>query len=109
AVALEAVVMAADDPAALAARLARAAGSALVPDPLGGYALALDAGAVRILPQAALGVVFPGLPVPSLPFIAGLVLRTDDACAAVARLGAARPVPGGWLAEAAGAGLLFIA
>ena len=67
------------------------------------------AGTVRVLPVEALGSVFPGMAVPSLPFVAGVVIRTDDGGAAVAALGVARPVVGGWLAEAGGAAVLFTA
>lgn len=108
AAALDAVVVLDDPPARFAARLSRAAGVALVPDPLGGYALGLQAGKVRVLPPEALGTIFPGAtPPPFLPWIAGVVLRTEDAGAALSSLGVAKAVPGGWLAEAAGAQVLF--
>jgi hypothetical protein len=110
AVALDAVVVLDDPPARFAARLSRAAGVPLVPDPLGGYTLGLQAGKVRVLPPEALGTIFPGAAPPSfLPWIAGVVLRTEDGGAAVSGLGAAKPVPGGWLAEAAGVQVLFTA
>jgi hypothetical protein len=101
AVALEAVVMVADPPAVLAARLSRAAGVPVVPDPVGGYALRLGQGQVRVLPPEALGVVFPGVAIPSLPFVAGVVVRTDDGAKAVTRL------LGGPLGSAAGVAVLF--
>ena len=109
AVALEAVVMAADPPAVLAARLSRAAGVAVVPDPAGGYALELRQGRVRVLPPEALEKVFPGVAIPSLPFVAGIEVRTDDGTRAVSRLlnKRGRPVPGGLLATATGAAVLF--
>ncbi len=107
--ALVAVVIVDAVPAVLAARLSRVAGVAVVPDPAGGFALPLAAGTMRVLPIEALGSVFPGMAVPSLPFVAGVVIRTDDGCAAVAAMGVARPVAGGWLAEAGGAAVLFTA
>ncbi len=111
AVALEAVIVAAADPAGFAARVSRAAGVAMVPDPLGGFALRLAQGEVRILPEAALTRVFPGTAAPALPFIAGMILRTDDGNAAAARLlaGVARPAPGGLAAEIGGVAILFAA
>ena len=106
---LVAVVIVDDVPAVLAARLSRVAGVAVVPDPAGGFALPLAAGVIRVVTPEALGSVFPGVAIPSLPFVAGVVIRTDDGGAAVAALGVARPVAGGWLAEAGGAAVLFTA
>ena len=93
AVALESVVMAVASPAATSMRLSVLAGLPVVPDPLGGYALPLPRGMVRMLPPEALGSVFPGAEVPALPFIAGLVLRTGDGNLAARRLLAERGVP----------------
>ncbi len=107
AVALEAVVLVAEEPAVLAALLSRVAGRPVTPDPVGGYALGLPAGKVRILPPDALDAVFPGMACSSLPCIAGVVIRTDDGNAAVEARGIGRAVPGGRLAEAAGAAVLF--
>ena len=109
AVALEAVVMVADPPAALAARLSRAAGVAVVPDPAGGYALVLRQGRVRVLPPEGLCAVFPGTTIPSVPFVAGIAVRTDDATVAVRRLlkGEAVSGQGGVLASAGGVAVLF--
>ena len=107
AVALEEVVVV-DDPAArFAARLARAAGVPLGPDRATGYALKMGAGMVRVLQPEEAASVFPGLAVGHLPCIAGISLRTDDGCAAVAGMGIARAVEGGWLAEAGGTQVLF--
>ncbi|EFH09479.1 hypothetical protein HMPREF0731_4315, partial [Pseudoroseomonas cervicalis ATCC 49957] len=83
-------------------------------DPAGGYALRLPQGGVRILPPEALAAVLPGVEAPTLPFLAGYVIRTDDGNAAIrARLGEAlRPVPGGLMvppALAGGAALVFAA
>ncbi len=86
AVALEALVIAAEQPAEAAARFSRLAGRPVVPDPAGGFALKLPRGAVRLLPPDALEGVLPGVAVPSLPFIAGIEVRTDDANLAVTRL-----------------------
>lgn len=79
ATALEAVVLAVAQPAETAARFSRLAGLPVTPDPAGGFALALpQGGAVRILPHTALGDVLPGVAIPSLPFIAGMVIGTAD-------------------------------
>jgi len=109
AVALDAVVMVADPPATLAARLSRAAGAPVVPDPVGGYALRLAHGQVRVLPPEALAAVFPGVAIPSLPFVAGIVVRTDDGAKAAGRMlkKSAYPAPGGLLANGAGVAVLF--
>jgi catechol 2,3-dioxygenase-like lactoylglutathione lyase family enzyme len=111
AVALEAVVIVADPPAVLAARLSRAAGVPVVPDAAGGYALRLSQGQVRVLAPGALAAVFPGVAIPSLPFVAGIVVRTDDGAKAVTRLlkKSAVRAPGGLLAAAAGVAVLFTA
>ncbi|UFN47475.1 VOC family protein [Roseomonas sp. OT10] len=86
AVALETVVLASEAPAESAARLSRLAGLPLEPDPAGGYALPLRHGRVRILPPASLEAVLPGVVPPSLPFLAGIVVRTGDGNAAARRL-----------------------
>jgi 4-hydroxyphenylpyruvate dioxygenase-like putative hemolysin len=110
-VALDTVVMAAAEPAVLAARLSRVAGVAVQPDPAGGYVLMLAQGHVRILPPEAMQAVFPGAAIPEPPCVAGIVLRTDDANAAVSALPAsvARPVAGGVLAQCGGVAVLFAA
>lgn len=109
AVTLNAVVMVDDPPAMLAARLSRAAGVAVVPDPIGGYALPLARGQVRILPPEALGKVFPEATIPSLPFVAGIVVCTDDGNRSVSRLLKCSTVStrDGLLAIASGATILF--
>ena len=107
AVALEAVILAVADPAATAARLSLLAGCPVVPDAAGGYALRLARGVVRVLDPAGLATVLPGVRAPMLPFMAGMVVRTDDGAAAVrasANLGA---VPGGWMAIGGGAAVVF--
>ena len=111
AVALAAVLLAVPDPAATAARFSRLAGCPVVPDPAGGFALSLARGLVRILPPDALGDVLPGVVAPTLPFMAGLVVRTDDGMAAVRALRPDLvPVPDGLMAtpdQAGGAAVVF--
>ena len=108
AVALEAAILAVPDPAATAARFSRLAGRPVVPDPQGGFALELAQGTVRILPLEALAAVLPGVAPPALPFMAGLVVRTDDGAASVrALVPELRPVPGGLMTTAGGAAIVF--
>ena len=109
AIALEAVILAVEDPAGTAARLSRLAGRPVVPDPAGGFALPLDHGRVRILPPATLPGVLPGLAVPTLPFMAGIVVRTADEAAAVrALVPDLRHGPSGWTTQAGGAAIAFV-
>lgn len=118
-----------NDPAAeSAARFSRLAGLPLVPDPAGGFLLELPGAAgaagpdapvirtaVRVLEPASLPQVLPGVAIPALPFIAGMVVRTSDGNAAVrallAREGiAAVDLPSGLMvpaAEAGGAAIVF--
>lgn len=126
AVALEALVLAVASPAETAARLSRLAGLPLQPDPAGGFALVLPGAAgtagpqapvlptrIRILDAAALPRVLPGVEPPCLPFMAGMVVRTDDGNAAVARVLRDAPVleaPDGLLVPpeyAGGAAVVF--
>lgn len=115
AVALRAVVLAVAAPAETAARFSRLCGVPATPDPAGGFRLTLARGLVRILPEAALDAVFPGVAAPAVPFIAGVVLGTDDGNRAVTRILAEAgvphaPAPGGVLVPpeaAGGAALLF--
>ena len=82
------VIVAADPPAAFAARLSRAAGRPVVPDPEGGLALRLPHGTVRILPPEAARRLLPTTDLPALPAILGISVRTGDGNAAIAaRLG----------------------
>ena len=107
AVALEAIIVASDAPAELAAMLSRVAGVAMVADPLGGYALVLGQGAVRVVPPDAARAMLPGVDIRCSPFAASLVLRTDDGNRAVAALAQARPVGDGHLLTATGTAVLF--
>jgi hypothetical protein len=107
AIALDSVIVIDDPPARFAARLSRAAGLPLTPDPLGGYALDLPAGRIRVLHSAE--PVFPGASCPDFrPWIAGLAIRTDDNCAAIAAMNVARRTGSGWLARASGVQVAFI-
>ena len=74
AIALAEVTIASAAPAETAARFSRLTGLPVTPDPAGGFALALPRGRVRMLPPVAL----PGTTIPSLPFIAGIAITTDD-------------------------------
>lgn len=98
--ALVALVMAGAKPADTAARLSRLTGLPFTPDPAGGFRITLpgaERGAgprsprletvVRVLDADAIPRVFPGVIPPTLPFMAGMVVRTDDANAAVRAMG----------------------
>lgn len=93
AVALAEIVLAVERPGETAARFSRLAGRPVTPDPEGGFQLELPRGRVRMLPPEALGRVFPGVAIPCLPFIAGMVVRTDDGAEAAGRLFAGRAIP----------------
>ncbi len=125
--ALEALVMVSANPAETAARFSRLTGLPLEPDPVGGFRLVLPGAAgaagpeapvmqtqVRMLPPEALASVLPGVEVPCLPFMAGMVLRTSDATQAARQLLTGLPLvelPGGALlvppALAGGAALVL--
>ncbi len=104
AVGLEAVILAVAAPAETAARLSRLAGLPVIPDPAGGFVLPLARGVVRVLEAGALGVVLPGVVAPALPFMAGMVVRTEDGAVAARGLAPLEAVPGGWMAAPARAG-----
>lgn len=91
--ALEEVIVAADPPAGFAARLSRAAGRPVVPDPEGGLALRLPQGTVRVLPPEAALRLLPGAALPALPAMLGIAIRTQDGNAAIAALLGASPGP----------------
>lgn len=107
AVALDTAIIVSAEPAATAARLSRLAGRPVVPDPAGGFLLTLAAGRVRVLWPEALAAVLPGIVAPTLPFIAGMVVRTADGAEAARGLSALTEVPGGWMATAGGAAVVF--
>ncbi len=98
--ALVALIMASREPSETAARFSRLCGLPFLSDPAGGFRIILPGGAgvagprapametmVRILEPAALATVLPGVVAPTLPFMAGMVIRTDDGNAAVRALG----------------------
>ena len=126
AVALEEVILCATAPADTAARLSRLSGLPVEPDPAGGFLLRLPGAAraagpfapvmetrVRVLTQQALGEVLPGVTTPALPFMAGMVVRTEDGGAAARRVLDGIPTveaPAGVMvppAYAAGAAVVF--
>lgn len=109
AVALDSAIIVVEQPASFAAPLSRFAGRPVVPDALGGFALPLPGGMVRLLGAEGCAAALPGVVPPAVPYIAAAVVRVDDGGAAVrALLGAeAREVPGGLLAEAVGGWVLF--
>lgn len=86
ATALADVMLAVADPAEAAARFSRIAGCPVVPDPVGGFALDLRHGHVRLLSVAALITVLPDIHVPALPSIVGITVATSDANEAIGRL-----------------------
>ncbi len=98
--ALVALIMASAEPAETATRLSRLMGLPFLPDPAGGFQIILPGAAgaagphspamqtlVRILEPDALATVLPGVAIPALPFMAGMVIHTDDGNAAVQALG----------------------
>ncbi len=97
--ALTTAILCVADPAETTARLSRLSGLAAQPDPAGGFFVSLpgaDAAAgpfsrrmetrVRVLPPDGLPRVLPGVVPPTLPFMAGLVIRTEDRCESARRL-----------------------
>ena len=91
AIALESTILTAANPAETIARLSRLAGLPAEPDPVAGFRLRLPGAVgaagpqspametqIRVLPPEALGRILPGVEPPSLPFIAGVVIRTED-------------------------------
>lgn len=103
-VALEEVVFVVADPAETIARLARLTGMAARDG-----VIALPRGRVRVVR----GEPFPGVAAPTVPWIAGVVLRTEDGGAAIRRLaaGSGRETELGFLLppdQAGGAALLFV-
>ncbi|WP_137126865.1 VOC family protein [Roseomonas sp. HF4] len=126
AVALEEAILSAREPAETAARLSRLSGLPVEPDPAGGFLLRLPGAAgaagpfapametrVRVLAEAALPTVLPGVTAPASPFMAGMVIRTEDGTAAARGVLAGIPTveaPQGIMvppAYAAGAAVVF--
>jgi hypothetical protein len=102
---LEAVILVSAEPAGTTARLARLAGLPAEPDALAGFRLRLPGAAraagpdgpktetrIRIIPPDALPRALPGVAAPSLPFMAGMVIRTRDGGAAARALLAGLPL-----------------
>ncbi|MFN7131795.1 MAG: hypothetical protein ACK4N5_06915 [Myxococcales bacterium] len=103
-VALEEVVFAVAEPTATRARIERLTGV-----PARDGVIALPRGRVRVVGSEP----FPGVPAPTVPWIAGAVLRTEDGGAAIRRLAASigRETEQGFLLppdQAGGAALLFV-
>jgi hypothetical protein len=97
--AIETAILVSAEPAATTTRLARLTGLPAEPDPLAGFRLRLPGapGAagpaspametrIRILPPEALPRLLPGVEAPTLPFMAGVVIRTTDGGAAARAL-----------------------
>jgi hypothetical protein len=112
AVSLDAVIVAVADPDEASARLAPALGGAPEPVP-GGVRIRLGRGELSLVTAEAAARLLPGLAVPSLPFIAGLVIGTDDGARAAAAIAGhrARAAEAGLLvppSDAGGAAILFV-
>jgi hypothetical protein len=112
AVSLDEAILAVADPAEVAARFSRLTGGA-VTETEGGLLVSLPEGRLRLLTAEAATRHIPGLALPCLPFIAGIVIGTDDGAAAIGAIAAAQGtrtergflVPG---ESAGGAALLFV-
>lgn len=111
AVSLDETILVSADPAEAAVRLGRLAGC----EPVGagrGFVIPLGSGRLTVVSAAEAAMRLPGLAVPCLPFMAGLVIGTEDGARAIAEIAGhrARATDEGVLvpAEAAGgASLLF--
>ena len=125
-VALEAAILSSDTPAETAERLSRLAGLPLEVDPAGGFLIRFPGAdgvagprstkmetRVRILTPEGLGKVLPGVVQRASPFMAGMVLRTEDGAAAARQVVAGiatRDAPDGLMVPpeaACGAALVF--
>ena len=80
------------EPAEAAARFSRLVGCPVVPDPVGGFALALARGSVRLLPDTAQQSISSNGTITALPRIAGLTVHTTDGNTAITRLLADRGI-----------------
>ena len=126
AVAVEGAILAAEDPAATTARLSRLIGLPARPDPVAGFRITLPGAAglagpqaptmetwLRVLPPVALPKLLPGVAAPGLPFMAGVVIRTEDAGASARAILAGLPTreaPDGIMVppeQAGGAAVVF--
>jgi len=112
-VALEEVVLVVAEPAETAARLSRIAGRPVVPDPVGGFALALSRGRVRVLPLGSFATVCEDVAGPELPWIGSITLQTGDRNAALRRWLQDRTIPfraggGALLVQAGGVVVRFV-
>lgn len=112
AVSLDEAILAVADPDEVAGRFARLTGGAATATK-GGVVVVLPQGRLRIVTAEAAARHIPGLAVPCLPFIAGLVIGTDDGAAAISAIatGRGRRTERGFLvpADAAcGAAILFV-
>jgi hypothetical protein len=111
AVSLDEAILAVADPGETAHRLARLAGSEATPAGTG-FIVPLGHGRLSVVAAREAEALLPGLAVPCLPFIAGLVIGTDDGAASIARIAGGRGarVGGGFLVgprHAGGTALLF--
>ncbi|QXM25694.1 VOC family protein [Elioraea tepida] len=111
AVSLDEVILAVSDPAEAAGRLGRLVGQDPVPVE-DGFVLAVGSGRLAIHRVEGARRRLEGLALPCLPFIAGVVIGTDDGAQAIAAIAGARGrrVASGFLvpaSEAGGATLLF--
>lgn len=125
--AVEGAILVVADPAETTARLARLTGQPARPDPVAGFRITLPGEAglagpyaqamptwLRIIPETALPLLLPGETAPTLPYMAGIVLRTEDGGARAGALLAGLPLraaPGGGVlvpaAQAGGAAVIF--
>jgi catechol 2,3-dioxygenase-like lactoylglutathione lyase family enzyme len=86
------VAIVVSDPADAAARFSRLVGCHVVPDPVGGFALALARGSVRLLPDTAQQSISSNGAITALPRIVGLTVRTTDGNNAITNLLADRSI-----------------
>ena len=89
-------------PSRTAARISLLSGVPVVPDPVGGFALPLGRGRVRMVPPEALPAIYPGVVPPVSPCIAGMTIATADRCASL------RPLLDGLSHQAVGQATLVL-
>lgn len=112
AVSLDEAILAVADPAEVAARFARLTARTASPTE-GGVVVTLPQGRLRLLTPEAATRHIPGLAVPCVPFVAGLLIGTEDGAASISALaaGRGRRTERGFLVpaeSAGGAALLFV-